>query len=410
MIVSRIHILLALAVITLMAVGIAVLASAGFYSKEGGGLEYSLINKQLMWGAGGCVLLTVAWFRDFHELYRLRWWLFGLAVLMLILCFVPVVGQKINGASRWIRFGGFQFQPSEFAKIALAITLAAWFSRHEAESRSFVKGCGIPFALMAVIAGLIGIEMDLGSALITCAMSFCCMYVGGTKKRYLPTVGAVILIAALIAASSNENRTKRIRAFISELPVEVATYGVKLPFFGHIFDLSKMTPDEMKKIEESKLQQDKGIMAFGSGGLLGAGLGQGRMVMYGLPEAHTDFILPNVGEEFGLVGTLTVVLCFVCIVISGMCISAHAPTRFGKLLGLSVTALIGFEGVVNMFVTTGLFPNKGLPLPLVSYGGSSLLMTLIAIGILFSIHRQGVYVKAEDLKMLNRKRRWTPSV
>jgi cell division protein FtsW len=410
MIASRIHILLALAVVALLAVGTAVLASAGFYSKEGGGLEYSLVTKQIMWTVVGFTAWVFIWFSDFHKLYRWQWICFGLAVLALVLCFVPGIGQKINGASRWIRFGSLQVQPSEFAKVALAVTLAAWFSQYEGESRSFWKGCLLPFLIMAVVAGLIGIEMDLGSALITAGMSVLCMYVAGTKKRYLAGIAGCIILLLAIAVNTNENRTKRIRAFISEFPPEVASAGVKLPFFGKMFDLSKITPEERKRIEESKLQQEKSMMAFGSGGLFGAGLGQGRVVMYGLPEAHTDFILPNLGEELGLVGSLGVVLCFVCIVISGMCISAYAPSRFGKLLGMSLSALIGLEGLVNMFVTTGLFPNKGLPLPLVSYGGSSLVATLIAVGILFSIHRQCLHDKPQELKLLNRKRRWTPSV
>jgi cell division protein FtsW len=410
MILPRIHILLAIAVVGLLAMGLAVLASAGYYSKEGGGIAYTLITKQSIWAALGLALLCTAGVIDFHRLYQWRWYFFALAVVTLGLCFMPGVGQSVNGANRWIRIGSVQGQPSEFAKIALAILLAAWYSQHETQSRSFLKGCFYPFCFMAVIAALIGLEMDLGSGLITCAVGILCMYVGGMRKRYLPLVALVIVVAAVCAAKSSENRTKRIRAYLTDLPEVVSQYGVKLPIVGELFDLSKITKDEWKFINESKLQQEKSVMAFGSGGLAGAGIGQGRMVMYGLPEAHTDFILPNLGEELGLLGSLGVVFCFACIVVTGMCISSYAPTRFGKLLGMSLTSLLGLEGFVNMCVVTGIFPNKGLPLPLVSYGGCSLMMSLAAVGILFSIHRQGVYVSADEIKLLNRRHRWTPSV
>ena len=132
--------------------------------------------------------------------------------------------------------------------------------------------------------------------------------------------------------------------------------------------------------------------------------------MYSLAEAQTDFILPLVGEELGLRGTLVAVFAFVMIVICGMCIAAYAPNRFGKLLGFGLTLLIGLEGLMNMGVTTGVFPNKGLPLPFVSYGGSSLLVAMASIGILINIHRKGVHLNQADLPVIRRKNRWTPQV
>jgi cell division protein FtsW len=407
---SRLHMLLALAVVVLMALGTAVLASAGYYSKDGGGVAYTMVSKHLVMMGAGVVLWLLIWSRDYHELIRLRWWLYGAAVVALALCFVPSVGHKVNGAFRWIRILGFQAQPSEFAKVALAVTLAAWYAYYEKEQRSFRWGFLVPFVLLGLVAGLIGGEMDLGSAIITCCMSIACMLVAGMRKRYLALAIAVVVSAGLLAAYTNENRFKRLRAFVSELPEPVLAAGMKLPLVADLFDKTKLTEDEIKKQKELQLQQKKAKMAFGSGGIHGVGLGLGRMVMYGLPEAPTDFILPNLGEEFGLVGTLSVAICFGIIVITGFCISGAAPTRFGQLLGLCVTTVLGLEGVVNIGVTTGLFPNKGLPLPFVSYGGTSMVMSLIMVGILFSIHRQSGVTDKKDLRMLGRKRRWTPAV
>jgi cell division protein FtsW len=190
----------------------------------------------------------------------------------------------------------------------------------------------------------------------------------------------------------------------------VIGFASDIPGISQYVKLETLPPEVRKEIEEKKVQQKNARLAFGSGGAEGVGPGRGRMKLYSLPEAHTDFIFPMIGEELGLRGTLAAVLAFVIIVLSGMCIAAYAPNRFGKLLGFGLTMLFGLEGLMNMGVTTAVLPNKGLPLPFVSYGGSSMIMAMISIGILANIYRQGVHLSAADLPVIRRKNRWTPQV
>ena len=209
----------------------------------------------------------------------------------------------------------------------------------------------------------------------------------------------MVLAALCLMIVLTPNRMTRVTAYFSELPILNKTK------YGDVTQLTKAQRDETR---EKKRQQKLSKLAFGSGGVQGTGPGQGRMKMYSLPEAHTDFIFSMVGEELGLGGTLATVFSFVMIIIAGMCIASYAPDTFGKLLGFGITLLLGLEGLMNMGVTTGVLPNKGLPLPFVSYGGSSLVMAMISVGILCNIYRQGVYLSPEDLPVIRKKNRWTP--
>jgi cell division protein FtsW len=400
----RTNIFLVGAVVLLLALGIVMLASASYYTKEGGGEHYYTVKRQLIWiaigvlcGAGCCLL-------PYQRLMEWRWYLFGASVIGLALCFVPNVGDRVNGSSRWIGFDligihGLRVQPSEFAKIAVAVLLAGYYARNELHTRSFLRGFMLPLSLLLVVVGLIGGEMDLGSAIITFSLGSCLMFIAGAKMRYMPLLAVFAVISVGLAIKFTPNRMHRAKAFASQVP-----------FLSKYIDLSTLTDQQRKELEDSNRQQIHSAYAFGSGGTEGVGPGRGRMVMYSLPEAHTDFVLPMAGEEFGLRGTLLIVFSFVVILISGMCISCYAPDRFGKLLGFGLSALFGLEGLMNMGVTTGILPNKGLPLPFVSYGGTSLVMAMVSIGILCNIHRQGVHLTLADLPNINRNKRWTPKL
>ncbi len=400
----RTNIFLIASVMLLLVLGIVMLASASYYTPEGGGENYYTVKRQLIWillgvlcGSGCCML-------PYQKLLEWRWYFFSLAIVTLILCYVPGVGQRVNGASRWIGLDtlgihGIRLQPSEYAKIALCILLAGYYARNEFYTTTFWRGFVLPFCLMLIIVGLIGGEMDLGSAIITVGVGACLMTVAGARMRYMPIIATVALVSLVLAIKFTPNRMHRAKAFASQVPV-LAQY----------IDLSTLTEQQRKELDDSNRQQRNSALAFGSGGLTGVGPGQGRVKMYSLPEAHTDFILPMAGEELGLRGTLLVVLAFVLIVISGMCIACYAPDRFGKLLGFGLSTLLGLEGLMNMGVTTGILPNKGLPLPFVSYGGTSLIMAMISIGILCNIHRQGVHLSRSDLPNINRNKRWTPKL
>lgn len=392
-------ILLSVAVVGLLTVGFVMLGSAGYYTAEGGDSDYDLVRKQFAcFGLGG-ILAVGAAMLDYRRWLNWRWQLLGIAVVTLVLCFIPHIGVRVNGASRWIGLGSFRVQPSEFAKVAIVMVLAAWYARYEPHTRSFGRGFAIPALIIGIIGGLIGAEMDLGSAAITVAVGVALMFVAGAKLRYLPLIGTagILVLAAMIATTPN--RLHRVMGFASDLP-----------YASQLIDMKKLPPDQVKEIQAKKLQQQHAKLAFGSGGQDGTGPGMGRMKLYSLPEAHTDFIFAMVGEELGLNGTLWVVLCYILLLIAGLHISACAPDRFGRLLGFGLTFLLAIQGLVNMGVVTSVLPNKGLVLPFVSYGRSNLVMTMVCIGILCNIHRQGGQARAGDLELLRRKDRHTPQV
>ena len=300
---------------------------------------------------------------------------------------MPGIGIRTNGASRWLGVpfmerSPIQIQPSEFAKIALIIAMAGWFSSHESFARTFVKGFVVPALILGSVVGLIGAEVDLGNAFIAAFVGAGLMFIGGTRIWYLGVIGVTSAAALVTGILYAPNRLERVIV---------------------LFDLEKHKAG-------LGLQQWVAWLAFGSGGLEGRGLGEGRMKLSYMPEAHTDFIFPMIGEELGLMGTLTTLLMFTLLLVAGMCIAAYAPTRFGKLLGAGLTLLLSLEAFLNMGVTTALLPNKGLPLPFVSYGGSSLLAAMLAIGILINIHRQGVHLTRDQLPIIRKKVRYTPSL
>jgi cell division protein FtsW len=376
---------LLLSVFALLVLGVAMLASTSFFSTAQP--DYGTLFRQLTFLGVGLVLCVGAAMLDYGQWLRLRWWLLALAVIGLGLCFVEGIGITRNGASRWLGVpfmnpSPIQIQPSEFAKIALVIALAGWFSIHQTCSGRFWKGFVLPGLILALVVGLIGAEVDLGNAFIAAAVGAGLMFLGGTRIWYLAVIGissASALVAGILYAP---NRLERVMV---------------------LFDL------EAHK-SGLGLQQWVSWLAIGSGGLHGRGLGEGRMKLSYLPEAHTDFIFPMVGEELGLFGALATLLMFTLMLVAGMCIASYAPNRFGKLLGAGLTLLLGLEAFLNMGVTTALLPNKGLPLPFVSYGGSSLLAAMLVVGILINIHRQGVHLTRDQLPIIRKKVRYTPSL
>lgn len=389
---KRSVLLLLLAVVSLVGLGITMLASTSFFTREGGGDAYVTVWKQVMWLGVALAAGLGAALVDYNQWYRWRWWLLGAAGVGLLLCYEwhlaqllgykPLIAARVNGASRWIGTGALRVQPSEFAKLALVIALAGWFARHEGLERSLKHGLLLPGAILGGVVLLIGGEVDLGNGSVSAAVGGALMLVAGTRWRYLGLLVAAAASALAAGICLAPNRFERVLA---------------------IFDLEKYKSG-------IGLQQWISWLAFGSGGLEGRGLGEGRMKLSYLPEAHTDFIFPMVGEELGLWGALGTVAAFVMLMFAGMCIASYAPNRFGKLLGFGLTFLLALEALLNMGVTTALLPNKGLPLPFVSYGGSSLVAAMMAVGILVNIHRQGVHLTWDELPVIRRKRRWTPQL
>lgn len=373
-------IIVACAVLGLTVIGLVMLASTSYSPDEAGPEAYYTLRQHSIWLGVAFVAGVCSAMLDYHWLYRLRWWIFAACLVALALCFTPLFGEEVNGAARWItlrRLGlrFFHFQPSEFAKLGCIIALAAWFARHEPLVREFAGGFLKPGLMTAAVVLLIGAEVDLGSAALVTVVGLGMMFVAGTRVMFLAPVilGAAGAFAAVVLTMPN--RVERIMAFL---------------------DLERFK-------DGLGLQQWRALLAFGSGGVYGRGLGSGRQKLF-TPEANTDFIFPMVGEEFGLVGTSVVVALFVALVIAGLVIARRAPDRFGKLLAFGIVLMLGLEALLNMGVTTALLPNKGLPLPFVSYGGSSLIAAMLGIGILLNIHHQSALHSRLHLPPARRRR------
>ena len=275
-----------------------------------------------------------------------------LAALVLVLA-MPTRG----GAHRWFFAGPVQIQPSEIAKLTIVLFLAWMLSRKDERIGEF-QAVALPSMLVVgVVCGLVVIEPDLGTAVIIGTTAFVMLFVAGLKWRWIFGAGGLGALGLLVAVVAEPYRLARVTAFLNPSTEALG----------------------------SNFQLNQSLIAIGSGGLTGAGLGQGQQKAHYLYAAHTDFIYSMIGEELGLIGTAGLLLTFLVIFWRGTRAAWHAPDRFGFYLALGLTSVIVIQAFVNMGVCVGLLPTKGLPLPLVSYGGSSLVVSMTAIGVLLNI-------------------------
>jgi len=352
---------LMLAVAGLIALGLVMLFSTGAFARDSHGDMYLFVKRQGFWLVVGIIAALIAASVDYH-FWRKWWWVFFAgSAFLLLLCFIPPIGQRINGSSRWINLGFGTLQPSEFAKISSIFFVAWWFSREDITFEKLKNGLLLPVSILAVPMVLILLEVDIGNTALIGAAALAMIFVAGGALRWLAVLAPMAFASIFLVALAVPERVQRLVAF---------------------------TDPEKYRLCEG-LQQWQGLIAFGSGGFDGVGLGEGRQKMHYLPYAHTDFIFPMIGEELGLKATALTVLAFLVILLCGALISANARDRFGMLLGFGCTMLITIQSMVNLGVTTSLLPNKGMPLPFISYGGSNLVVCLFLIGLLVNIHRQG---------------------
>jgi cell division protein FtsW len=354
--------ILFLAVLGLLVIGIVMLFSTSAFARDSHGDVYFFIKRQAVWFGVGLVVCIFAALVDYHFWQRTWWLWFALALAALALCYVPHIGMRLNGSRRWIGWGPITVQPSELAKMAAIFFLAAWFTRYEKPDRKVLLGLILPLAIISLPAALVLGEVDLGTTALIGTTAFVVMFVAGTNPLWLGILSLSGLGALLLIATQISERMGRLSAFLH--------------------------PQNYK--EDAGLQQMQALIAWGSGGMEGLGLGNGRQKMLYLPYAHTDFIFPIIGEELGLRFSLLVVFFFVVIIVCGIMIALHAKDRFGLLLGCGVISLLALQAAVNIGVTTSLLPNKGLPLPFISYGGSNLVACMFGIGLLLNVYRQGI--------------------
>jgi len=354
--------ILFLAVLALLVIGIVMLFSTSAYARDSHGDVYFFIKRQAIWIGVGLVACIFAALVN-YQFWQKTWGLwFAVALAALALCYIPHIGMRINGSRRWVGYGPITFQPSEFAKIATIIFLAAWFARREKPDGNVFSEFIIPLAIISVPAALVLGEVDLGTTALIGTTAFVVMFIAGTNPLWLGGLATAGLGGLLVVATQISERMGRLSAFLH--------------------------PQNYK--DDAGLQQMQALIAWGSGGMDGLGLGNGRQKMLYLPYAHTDFIFPIIGEELGLRFSLLVVFLFVVIIVCGIMIALHARDRFGLLLGCGIVSLLALQAAVNIGVTTSLLPNKGLPLPFISYGGSNLAACMFGIGVLVNIYRQGI--------------------
>lgn len=345
---------LAICVAALLALGLVMLYSATM--THGGARELMM---QSIWCAIGFVFCVTATALDYKWLKKFAWPIYAFAVVALVAVFVPHIGRASHGAHRWITKFGFTFQPSELGKIALVILLAWYCDRNLRQMQTFRRGIILPGIIIAGILGLIFVEPDRGTTILLAAVSGSLLLIAGVRWKHilLPAAGG----AAALAVSILRDPMRMNRIFAWLHPQQ------------HLNDAAR--------------QAHEAMIGLGSGGWLGVGLGNGMQKHGYLPEIQTDFIFANIGEELGLVATMLIVLTFVVIAICGMRIAIAAREPFGAFLATGITFLISLQAAINIGVVTSALPNKGLPLPFISYGGSNLLAMLTCVGILFSIAR-----------------------
>jgi cell division protein FtsW len=346
---------LAFCVAALLALGLVMLYSSTMTTAAG---AHDLML-QLVWCALGLVVCVTATALDYQLLKRLAWPAYGCALVLLTLVFAPRLGHASHGAHRWIGLGHFTLQPSEFAKVALIIALAWYGDRHQRQMHTLKRGIVYPMVISGTLLGLIFIEPDRGQTILLAAVSGAMLLIAGVRWRFI--LIPVFLGAAGLAFSlfHDSMRKGRIAAWLH--------------------------PDA--HAGGAALQAQQAMIGLGSGGWCGVGLGNGLQKNGYLPEIQTDFIFANIGEELGLIATLFVVLSFVVIAICGIYIALRSRDTFGFLLASGITFLISLQSAINIGVVTSALPNKGLPLPFISYGGSNLLAMLLCVGLLFSVAR-----------------------
>ena len=367
------------AVLGLLVIGIVMLFSTSAFARDSHGDALFFLKRQSIWLGIGLTTCIAGALIDYHFWQRTWWIWLGIAIITLLSCYVPHLGMRINGSRRWIGFGPISFQPSEIAKLASVFFLAWWFSRYEQRTKNPLVGFAIPLAVVSALLVMILFEVDLGTTALIGATTFAVMFVAGTNPILLGLLG--VIGGSVIFVAATHSRMERLIAF---------------------------TNLERYK-EDAGLQQMQALIAWGSGGMEGLGLGNGRQKMLYLPYAHTDFIFPMIGEELGLRISLLVVFLFVVVIVCGIMIALHAKDRFGLLTASGVVCLLALQASVNIGVTTSLLPNKGLPLPFISYGGSNLVGCLFCIGLLLNVYRQAVLEPANK-KRTSLQVRLTPRI
>ncbi|MBI3277474.1 MAG: putative lipid II flippase FtsW [Chlamydiae bacterium] len=315
------------------------------------------LKKELLWLAMGMVALYIGYRVPYHFWGKFSFIILALTIVLLLAVMIPSIGHQVGGARRWLKIGSFGFQPSELAKYAIIFFLARWLATHQDEIRSFSKGFLSPVIVLGLVVCLVLVQPDLGTAVGISTIGLILLFVAGVRLSYLSALllGSLPCVYYLVAGAAY--RRARILAFL----------------------------DPWKDPKGVGFQIIQSFIALGSGGWMGVGLGESRQKLFYLPEAHTDFIFSIIGEELGFLGCLMVCLAFIFLFILGFRVALKTKDLMGHLIGTGIAGLLAFQTLVNMGVVTGTFPTKGLPLPFISFGGTSLVLSMAGVGILMNL-------------------------
>lgn len=340
----------------LLAIGIVMVFSSSSYAAwiEYGDIYYYL-KRQLAWAGIGLVFLVVAYHVPYYRWSRLAKPLLGLSLLLLVV--VLVSGVTAGGSSRWIALGPINFQPSELVKLTLVIYMAGYLTRIRDRLQFFKRGMVPPLLILVLVCALILAQPDLGTAVTLAATVYLMLFVAGARREHLVLLAVVGIAAVLAAALGASYRVERLTGFLDPEADPTGT----------------------------GFQTLQSLYALGSGGFSGLGLGNSRQKYLYVPERHTDFLFAILGEELGFIGALLVLILFLILFWRGLEAALRAPDEYGSMLATGLVAMIAVQMLINVGVVTGMLPVTGITLPLLSYGGSSLVLTLTAIGILLNI-------------------------
>jgi len=360
------------AVLVLLAIGAQmVYSSSVVIAHNEFGDDTYFLTRQMVWAGIGLAGLVLAAGIDYHRWEKISFLLLFVSTIALVLVLMPQFGTTRYGSARWLQIGSLPLvQPSEFTKLAVVVYFADWLSRKGYRVGELFHG-SIPFILLlSLIAGLVLAEPDLGTTVIICAAAFSIFFVAGANLSHLILFLPLGLAATWVAINTVAYRADRLAAFL----------------------------DPWADPQAKGWQTIQTLIALGSGGLTGVGFGMSRQKAYALPNAHTDSIFAIIGEELGLIGTLAVVLLFLIVGWRGIRIAMRAPDGLGRLLAIGLTSMIIWQAIVNVGAVTNSLPYTGVTLPFVSFGGSSLCVSLVAVGILLSVSRlagSGAWVEHE---------------
>lgn len=355
---KKIDVLLLLVVVILTLFGLLIIYDvSSFVAFRDFSDKYHYIRDQLVWVAIGFIMLSFFSVFDYHKLYILSLPILIVALLLLILVFVPGIGVYALGANRWINTGVFILQPAEFVKLALAIYLSAWFSTKE-------KGRFVAFILLlGLVIALIMLQPDMGTAAIVLSSALILYFLsGGRIINFLITI-PVVFLSTLLLIKLEPYRAERLASFLSfQKSIDASSYHIK-----------------------------QILIALGMGGFAGVGLGNSLQKYAYLPETTTDSIFAIIAEELGFIGGTFLIMLFMIIAWRGFMIGTRAKDAFGKLLAAGIISFLSIQAIINLGAQTALLPLTGIPLPFISYGGSSLIVDLCAVGILLNISKQSIH-------------------